>query len=366
MAMDDSLVYRKSGRGAAQLAMDHGRTLTPRERHVLILLDGRRTIGELSDLLGPETVQRLLPELEAKGFAKRIDPTLGAEWADAITQFHGGLPSGEPSRAARSQRLNAPAWIALVIVLSIGAGYWAVNRHYRAQTDAAWRLDHTLAQVLPIHVYGASTSTDAFVSTEPEGPVTIAPIAPLHEVPVSQSAEAASSAHAAPKAAAGDHQAIVRTESAGASPAHARAPATRSPPTADSAEPSAAPPALPAALAIAAPAPVRAAAPPRSAPETEVAMEAPAAQPANAPVTLRPLRHDPPQFPERALRDGIGESQARVRLWVTPEGKVDQVDIIEATPPGVFDDEVRRALSLWTFEPPGRPMEKVFDLTLKP
>ena len=84
------------------------------------------------------------------------------------------------------------------------------------------------------------------------------------------------------------------------------------------------------------------------------------------PVTLRPLRHDPPQFPERALRDGIVESQVRARLWVTPEGKVDQVDIIAATPPRVFDDEVRRALSLWTFEPTGRPSEEVVDLTLKP
>jgi len=56
----------------------------------------------------------------------------------------------------------------------------------------------------------------------------------------------------------------------------------------------------------------------------------------------------------------------RVRLWVTPEGKVDQVDILEATPRGVFDDEVRRALSLWSFEPPGRPTEQIVDLTLRP
>ncbi len=120
------------------------------------------------------------------------------------------------------------------------------------------------------------------------------------------------------------------------------------------------------AAPIAAPAPIAAADPPAQAPEqVAMASPAPAAQPVSDPVTLRPLRHDPPRFPERAMRDGIVESKVRVRLWVTPEGKVDQVDVLEATPPGVFDDAVRRALSLWTFEPPGHPLDQVIDLTLK-
>jgi protein TonB len=106
---------------------------------------------------------------------------------------------------------------------------------------------------------------------------------------------------------------------------------------------------------------------PDHAAETQLALAAPAPQqPASDLVTLHPLRHDPPQFPASALPDGIVESQVRVRLWVTPDGKVDQVDIIEAKPARVLDDEVRRALSLWTFEPPGRPTEEVIDLTLKP
>ena len=32
---------------------------------------------------------------------------------------------------------------------------------------------------------------------------------------------------------------------------------------------------------------------------------------------------------------------------------------------GYEDDAVRRALSLWTFEPPGHPLDQVIDLTLK-
>jgi protein TonB len=127
---------------------------------------------------------------------------------------------------------------------------------------------------------------------------------------------------------------------------------------ADSAENSAAQTALPA--------PAPAADPPPVATATEVANNDPQSQPASDPVTLRPLRHDPPQIPPQALRRGIVEGHARARLWVTPEGKVDQVDILEATPPRVLDDEVRRVLSLWTYDPPGRPTDDVVELTLKP
>ncbi|HEY4038247.1 MAG TPA: TonB family protein, partial [Burkholderiaceae bacterium] len=62
----------------------------------------------------------------------------------------------------------------------------------------------------------------------------------------------------------------------------------------------------------------------------------------------------------------VVEGHAQVRLWITPEGKVDQVDVLEASPPGVLDEEVKRALSLWTFEAPGHPMDEVVRLTLEP
>jgi protein TonB len=92
----------------------------------------------------------------------------------------------------------------------------------------------------------------------------------------------------------------------------------------------------------------------------------PPAQAASAAVPLRALRHDPPQLPPQVVLGGTVEGHVRARLWVTPEGKVDQVDIIEATPRRVLDDEVRRALSLWTYDPPGHPTEDVVELTLKP
>jgi TonB family protein len=378
--MDDSLVYRKSGLGAAQLAATHGRALSPPERCVLILMDGRRTIAELSDFFGAEVVQRLVPGLETKGFAKQVDP-LAADWG-AVTQLH--VPAAEPPRPAPDRRSDGHplVWIALATVLAIGGSYWATNR-YRSQADAGWRMQ-TLAQVLPIDRYGLPTSTDAVNASGPEhsAPVTITPISRRPAVTVLKSAAATSLTRAAPQIVARDRPVIARTESRRPSPVHATAsavpvadfaaasavrvalPATQSlpPQVATAAGTSGAPAAPPADAQIAAPAPLPAA----SAPQTVVAMQAPPVQPASNPLTLRPLRNDPPQFPERALRDGIVQSQVRAHLWVTPEGKVDQVDIVEASPPGVFDDEVRRALSLWTFEPPGRPTEKVIDLTLKP
>ena len=35
-------------------------------------------------------------------------------------------------------------------------------------------------------------------------------------------------------------------------------------------------------------------------------------------------------------------------------------------PRGVLDEEVKRTLSLWTFEPPGHPVDEVVELTLEP
>jgi protein TonB len=388
--MDDSFVYRKSGLGAAQLAATHGGVLSRSERLVLIMLDGRRTIAELSEVLGADTIRRVVPELLSKGFAKRVDPDFAAGWEDAITQLYVGGTVAKPSRPVPFPRSDGHpiVWIALTTVLTIAGSYWATH-HYRSQVNATWRFGRALAQVGPTDAYGVPTSTDAYGANAPDfaAPETITPISRLSTGTASGLAAATSPARVAPPAVARDYPAVVRSQPPVAPAVHPMVLAARSAPTAASAtastvklepvetpvgralpsqvataaETPAAPTELPVAAPIAAPAPVvPAEAPPASSPE-QVAMAAPAEAP-----SLRPLRRDPPRFPERALRNGIAQSHVQARLWVTPEGKVDQVDILEATPPGVFDDEVRRALSLWTFEPPGHPAEQVVDLALKP
>jgi hypothetical protein len=142
MAIDDrSVVYRKSGTGAAQLVSSHG-PLSPRERQVLILLDGRRTIEELSEFFGAEAIWSLISGLEARGFAKRVDPALPPEWANSVTRIQGHWlpdePTAEPSARASSSMATSRwhhDWFALVnlgmlaLVIVMVTGLWAIDRH---------------------------------------------------------------------------------------------------------------------------------------------------------------------------------------------------------------------------------------------
>ena len=57
-----------------------------------------------------------------------------------------------------------------------------------------------------------------------------------------------------------------------------------------------------------------------------------------------------PQFPRQALRSGTG-GRVVAHVVVTPSGSVTEVRIISASPPGLFDREVIRALSQWRFNP---------------
>ena len=54
------------------------------------------------------------------------------------------------------------------------------------------------------------------------------------------------------------------------------------------------------------------------------------------------------------------------RIWVDAQGNVEQVKIVKATPPRMFDDEVQRALSKWTFDPPGERVDTTVELDFKP
>jgi TonB family protein len=387
--MDDSLVYRKSGLGAAQLVQTHTDTLSRPERHVLIMLDGKRTIAELAEIFGPDMVRQIVPKLEERGFAKQIDLSARAVWDGAITQFHPGLSSAEVSKLVRRRRLyeHPLLWIALALFLAIEADDWAINR-YRSRIDTAWQPE---VAPVPIDPYGMSASNGAIDGDRPKPPAP-APITAISfplEVTNSGKAAATVPARAATEAVPRDRQASVRSPSRRASAVNAQATTGVGRPSADAAaasvakvasgdKPAGEPPAAPDATkaettAASATSPAES---PIGAPAMLVAdgaangsgqvAIASTAQPASDLVALRPLRHDPPKFPEKALRDGIVESHVRVRLWVTPEGKVDQVDILEATPKGIFDDEVRKALSLWSFEPPGQPKEAIVELTLKP
>ena len=447
MAMDDGLVYRKTGLGAAELTATHG-ALSSSARRVLILLDGRRTVSELADLFGAEAVERLVPELEARGFARQVDPN--REDADVLTEILPGLVGSEAAAPGTVERRggNALAWTAVAAALAIGGGVYWVTVRPGGQVSQASQLDQAMARMRPIDVDRTLVSagpadtgvaepqpvTEVALSglpavvavPKPTAPVGLAKAAPAAATPAQRPADqtdaqepspGAEAKPAAPAPSATDTAAVAaaKPDAPAAAPAQASTAAptpvqapTQAPPPAAASTPAPAMPQKAPPMAAAAPVPVKAtpivvaaAVPVKAtstavtlvdiarderaagaaaadaaragptpatvgAPPTQVAAVAPPVQPASGPVTLHPVRHDPPEFPIRAARDRVQQGHVVARIWVTADGGVDQVDIVSASPPRVFDQEVRRALSLWTFEPPGRAVNQTVELNFKP
>lgn len=63
-----------------------------------------------------------------------------------------------------------------------------------------------------------------------------------------------------------------------------------------------------------------------------------------------PLSRQPPEYPYKAARRGI-EGWVRVSFDVTATGNVENVEVIESDPPGVFDIAASRAVLRWRFKP---------------
>ena len=57
-----------------------------------------------------------------------------------------------------------------------------------------------------------------------------------------------------------------------------------------------------------------------------------------------------PRYPYRAKRMGM-EGEVKIRFLVDREGKVSQIEILSASPPGVFEEAVLNAVSSWKYTP---------------
>jgi protein TonB len=398
--MDGSLIYRKTRRGAAELTATHGGHVATPSRRVLIVLDGRRTVDELAELFGAEAVEHALAELEAQGLARLVDPE-GGTTTQQVQLPGDQYPPREPDLAPLSAkpRRRGLVLIALALpALAIGGGFWVVasgNRPADAQHDPIAAVARPAsAPVEP--VVQAPDPGEPTGGTPFDGPKEL-PLSGLPPVIVTKVA-ATTAAPAGAEALAATRRAPDRSGAAPAeaapSPASAAAPEAGSrtsvaaaaapesspgrPREALAAAPAASSPATVVAVDVGAgqtervalrapPAePVTPGAAPPAPPPVQVAATAPTPLPATEAIVLHPRKRDPPQFPGRALRAKIEEGRVLARIWVTSEGKVEQVDIVNATPPRVFDDEVRRALSAWTFDPPGQQVNRTVELTFKP
>ena len=63
-----------------------------------------------------------------------------------------------------------------------------------------------------------------------------------------------------------------------------------------------------------------------------------------------PLSRQPPQYPYKAARRGI-EGWVRVRFRVTETGTVEDVEVLDSEPPGVFEQAAIKAVYRWRFKP---------------
>lgn len=108
--------------------------------------------------------------------------------------------------------------------------------------------------------------------------------------------------------------------------------------------------AAPSAPVDPAPAPVE----PAPAPSAEISEE------------VTPLVDVPPNYPQRALSAGI-EGEVTLAFTITAEGRVENLRVTHAEPPGVFDREARRAAARWRFAPRtegGQPVAREATKTL--
>lgn len=101
-------------------------------------------------------------------------------------------------------------------------------------------------------------------------------------------------------------------------------------------------------------------------PPVQVAAASPAPVPRPAaPVPLKAISREQPEFPKEAAADGLKTGAVTARLHVDARGKVTGVDIVNAEPPRVFDRAVRRALLQWQFEPPASGGNADVDVDIK-
>jgi protein TonB len=69
--------------------------------------------------------------------------------------------------------------------------------------------------------------------------------------------------------------------------------------------------------------------------------------------TPKVVKKVPPEFPTEAVRKNISAGSVRAKLSIDKDGKVTDVEIVEAEPKRVFDRVSIDALKEWRFEASG-------------
>ena len=404
-------VYGKTASGAGALKGSRDAVSTA-ARRLLILVDGQRTLDELTGMLGRETVDQAMAELESLGHVEllRRFPDAG----DGLPEFDVALLNAEPAAIFDPLPSAEPPPVVPDTVMPTVA-----------QGSA---LAPTQAVAVPVPPAAAPPAARPMEAPEPQ-PVA-RPVAHLAVRPAVQAAVHAATQHTAQQTAQPAAQSTAQSAAQLAAPFAARPrvkaivwrPNRVAPPWVIallaiagaiafgvwlSAREFAAtsPPSPPAdAVSAIAPTPVAQASAPRESTEPLPAptpAAAPAVTPAaamlpelrgnlalpaspgiaatradaTAPATLagpastRSLQvrnQFTPEIP-RAVRDrGITSGHVAVVLHVDPQGNVERVELVSASPPDVYDKDMERVFGKWTFDPLGIPGRMTVDVDIRP
>ncbi|MFO7821370.1 MAG: energy transducer TonB [Lentisphaeria bacterium] len=106
----------------------------------------------------------------------------------------------------------------------------------------------------------------------------------------------------------------------------------------------------------------------RASPTLSPPVSPPAASPGGGPFGLAqldkaptPIMQSPPFYPFSARSRGI-EGYVKVRFVVTPEGNVQNLKVLNSSPPGIFNEVARQAVEKWQFEAGEKNGEPVYAL----
>lgn len=78
-----------------------------------------------------------------------------------------------------------------------------------------------------------------------------------------------------------------------------------------------------------------------------------AASAALAHADVKVLKKVPPEYPSEAVKRNISAGSVRAKIAIAGDGKVSNVEVVEAEPKRVFDRAAIEALSQWKFEGTG-------------
>jgi TonB family protein len=78
------------------------------------------------------------------------------------------------------------------------------------------------------------------------------------------------------------------------------------------------------------------------------------------------VKREPVEFPKAAQKAGFDTGKVRAKVTIDAAGNVVDVQILDATPPRVFDSAVRNSLKLWKYNTGdnNRTAEVVIDFKL--